>query len=84
MGSERSPKLVDIFLRLCPRMIVAEFDVWVNVMEKATYNEVGQFSDEAQVMIRGCERYDMHELTAADCGSISGQNLDWLRRIVAL
>jgi hypothetical protein len=38
-------------------MIVAEFDVCVSVTEKATYNEVGQFSDEAQVVTRGCEPY---------------------------
>jgi hypothetical protein len=37
MGSERSSKLEDTFLRLCPRMIVAEFGVCVNAMEKAIY-----------------------------------------------
>jgi hypothetical protein len=59
MGSERSPKLVDTFLRLCPRMIVAEFDICVNAMEKAIYNEVGQFSDKAQLLTGGCEPYPL-------------------------
>jgi hypothetical protein len=58
MGLELSPKLVDTFLYVCPRIIVAELDVCVSVMEKATYNEVGQFSDEAQVVTRGCELSD--------------------------
>jgi hypothetical protein len=72
MGSERSPKLVDTFLRLCPRMILAEFGVCVNAMEKAIYNEVGQFSDEAQFLTRGCESYPLISHEKCNLASLSG------------